>query len=524
MKNESWKLKITIASLFTCVIISVGYLLYLRHQAFQTGNTAPQNNNMSYKENMRKVRLPAVAGSFYPADGGQLSEEIEKYLQNVRIENVDKVHIPKIILVPHAGYEYSGQTAAYGYNLLAGRDIRKVILLGSSHNYPISGIVSDDSASWETPLGKVDLDKELISRLQVPINSEPFKPEHSLEVQVPFLQKVLLAPHRNGTGPAGFKIIPILVGDMNSVETRYVLSLLKKNIDEDTVVIVSSDLSHYPSSEDANKHDRETINSILTGDPENFNDTIAKLEQKNVPNAATFMCAEEAVKLALALAKELNVKDVKLLDYANSGDATGDKSRVVGYAAIGFFSADEGNKEYGRELLKMARDSVETFVKNDKILNFDSDGTGHPLFLRQKSGVFVTLRNSGNLRGCIGLIESDLPLYKTVPQMAVAAAVDDPRFNPVTKEDLPNLKYEVSVLSPMKKINEVSEIELGKHGVKIQNNGKSGVFLPQVAEETGWSKEEFLDHLCWDKAGLSAGCWKDPATEIYTFTAQVFSE
>ncbi|MFH1182957.1 MAG: AmmeMemoRadiSam system protein B [Candidatus Moraniibacteriota bacterium] len=480
------------------------------------------------------IRRSVVAGMFYPADRDELSDKIDEFLRNVRIKGENSIRIPKVILVPHAGYEYSGQVAAYGYKLLEDRDVKTVLLLGSSHNYPVSGIITDGSDSWETPLGKVELDQDLISKLRLPIDPEPFISEHSLEVQLPFLQKVL---------PAGFKIVPILVGDIDHIGTEHALFLyfasnIAKYINENTLVIISSDMSHYPSYDDAKKSDQKVINSILTGDINKFEATIAGLEKDNIPNAATFMCAHPAVELGMTIAKQIKANNIQLLKYANSGDATGDKSRVVGYASIGFFfSISNDNrvetghapflleKEERDELLKIARDSVESFVKNGKIPNFISRvETQNFASLHKKSGIFVTLEIADNLRGCIGLMESNLPLYETISEMAVAAATQDPRFVPVSAEDLPRIKYEISVLSPMEKVNNVDEIELGKHGVKVQNSGRSGVFLPQVALETGWELEEFMAHLCRDKAGLPADCWQDSSTEVYIFTAEVFSD
>lgn len=493
------------------VVILFGYYLLLKSRL--KGNTfVNQNINMSKKISVSKdkIRQSAVAGTFYPAEKSELSQKIDNYLEDVRINNEKNIRIPKVILVPHAGYEYSGEVAAYGFKLLVGKNIRTVIILGTSHNYPVSRLVADGSDSWETPLGKVNLDQELIAKLKIPVDSGPFAPEHSLEVQVPFLQKAIAHD---------FKIVPILVSDLSEEEKKDYASRLAKNIDENTVFVISSDMSHYPNYQDANKYDREVIDSLLTGETAQFEDKIRELEQKNILNVATFMCAAPAVELGMTIAGIINANNIQLLKYLNSGDVTGDRLRVVGYCAIGFFEKE--TKE--NVLLNMARASTEAFVKNGKLPDF-SGWENKEKLLQQKSGVFVTLKENGQLRGCIGLIESQEPLFKTIPQMASAAALDDPRFSPVTVEELPELEYEVSVLSPMRKIKNVAEIELGKHGVKVQKDGRSGVFLPQVATETGWSKEEFLNRLCQDKAGLPADCLEDPATEIYIFTAQVFEE
>lgn len=513
MKIDIWKLKITIIILLVLVFTLSGYLFYLSYNNLDNPIFVSQKN-MNTNDNIDiRIRPAAVAGMFYPADKNQLSNEVDKYLNDAKVQRDESDKMPKIILVPHAGYEYSGPVAAHGYKMLEGQDIKRVIILGSSHNYPITGVIVDGNDSWETPLGKVDLDKEIIAKLQIPIDSEPFAPEHALEVQLPFLQKVL---------PEGFKIVPLIVGDDDQKQLKGFAKSLTAVIDDQTVIIVSSDMSHYPKFDDASKCDGEVIKSILTGDADKFDNKIAELEKRNISNAATFMCAKPAVDLGLMIAKKVGAQRAVLLQYANSGDATGDRSRVVGYSAIGFFENNSVGSEQ-QTLLKIARDSVESFVKNGKIPE-SSSAEPQSALLRQKSGVFVTLTSSGQLRGCIGLMESNEPLYKTVPHMAVAAAVDDPRFSPVAVEDLPKLKYEVSVLSPMQRIKNVDEIELGKHGVKVQRAGRSGVFLPQVAQETGWSKEEFLNRLCQDKAGLPEDCWKDAATEIFIFTAQVFSD
>jgi MEMO1 family protein len=515
MRINFFKLMILLIVICLLAVLAV-FFLTSDKQEKQTGNKILSNDNSTKMENIRR---PAVAGSFYPADEKALADQVDGFLKNAELPAAVKNKSPKIILIPHAGYDYSGQVAAYGFKLLESLSIRKVIILSSSHHYPVNGAILDDSDSWQTPLGEVALDKDLIEKLQaggMKLDSELFVPEHDLEVQLPFLQKVL---------PDDFTLTPILVGDMNAEAKNSLAELLSNNIDENTLVIVSSDMSHYPSGTDATKVDHETIQSILTGDEKQFETAVSQLEKKNIPNALTFMCARPAVELGMLIAEKIGASDIQLLKYSNSGDVTGDNSRVVGYSAIGFFgsqktagSAPADNSEK-TILLRLAREAVENYVKNSTPPKSEDNKQ-----LNQHSGVFVTLTENGNFRGCIGLMESDQPLYQTVPQMAVAAAVDDPRFSPVRVSDLPQLKYEVSVLSPMKRIKDPSEIKLGIHGVKVQQDGRSGVFLPQVADETGWSLEEFMGHLCQDKAGLPADCWHDPVTEIYIFSAQVFSE
>lgn len=261
----------------------------------------------------------------------------------------------------------------------------------------------------------------------------------------------------------------------------------------------------------------------MTGNYHELENIISSLQKENIANAFTFLCAQPAVELALQTAKNCGANVSSFLKYMNSGDTEiGDKTKVVGYAAIGFFSPKKGNElnqEEQEKLLAIAKTSVETYVKEGKILEFKIDEPS----LSKKLGAFVTLKEKGQLRGCIGRFSpTNIPLYEVVSQMAIAAAVQDRRFSPVSKEELRELEYEISVLSPLKKINDPKEIELGKHGVEIKKSSKSGVFLPQVATENNWDLEKFMGELCSQKAGLAWDCWKQKDTEIYVFTVQVF--
>lgn len=212
-----------------------------------------------------------------------------------------------------------------------------------------------------------------------------------------------------------------------------------------------------------------------------------------------------------------------LLKYANSGDSPfGEKFRVVGYGAVAFYKENDSQKlteEEKKELLRIAKRSVESFVKTGKVPEFEVGSER----LKEKRGAFVTLKENGRLRGCIGHLVANLPLYKVVSQMAISAAVKDPRFFPVTKEELDTLKYEISVLSPLRKINSLKEIELGKHGVLAVARDHSGVLLPQVATENHLDLETFLDNLML-KAGLSPNYWKENSIDFYVFEVEVFGD
>jgi hypothetical protein len=248
--------------------------------------------------------------------------------------------------------------------------------------------------------------------------------------------------------------------------------------------------------------------------------------QKEQPNLATCACGSEAIKVALLLDEQLKLDDTELLKYANSGDVTGDHSQVVGYAAIVFgkkpnnpSSLTEAEQKY---LLKIARDSIVSYLKTRSVPEFEPISTK----LEQPQGVFVTLRKGDELRGCIGRIEeTEVPLYKLVPEIAVAAAFEDTRFMPVESKEMKDIKIEISVLTTPRKIKDPTrEIELGKYGVIVKKGVQSGVFLPQVAAETGWDLETYMGELCSQKAGLSWDCWTKADTEIYIFEAFVFEE
>ena len=480
------------------------------------------------------VRRAAVAGKFYPGDKVALENYVDTLLR-LAAPPVIKKPI-RAIMVPHAGYNYSGPVAAYAYKELEGRDIRTVILISNSHHHFLNGIAVYKKGSFETPLGLVPIDEEKTEKL---LASSPMimdrpdihEGDHVLEVQLPFLQRVL----------KNFKIVPLLFGTDDPALSTILADALKGIVDDKTLIVASSDMSHYPPYDDATASDQETLQAITTGRADALDATLSRLALKGVPNAETFLCGVSGVRTVLLLTQALGPTTPVYLTYANSGDATGDKSRVVGYGAVAFVAeqgtmpaplppaavekksttSENGMTSQEKEaLLKIARSTVESYVQTGKIPTFSPDAPA----LQRPLGAFVTLKENGQLRGCIGQFEPSAPLYKTIQNMAVSAASQDPRFRPVDTNELGKLDYEISVLSPLRKIATADEIELGKHGVQVSRGFHHGVFLPQVATETGWSKKEFLSELCSQKAGLPRNCWKDPSVALQVFTAEVFSE
>ena len=471
---------------------------------------------------LKKIRPPAVAGQFYPAEADEITEQINGYLKQAPAQKV--AGEIKAIIVPHAGYDFSGQVAAYGFKRWQGKKINTAVIIGNSHQAYFAGAAIDSSDLWQTPLGQVAVDKVLADKLikadsAIKYDASVHSQDHVLEVEIPFLQVVLAG---------NFKIVPIMLGNKADDSYKKLAKALKDSLGPDDVVVVSSDMSHYPSYEDANKIDRHTLEKIKSGKIDELEKYVASVENSDVANEQTVLCGLDAVKTLLYLADLAGWDKIEVLKYSNSGDTPliGDKSRVVGYGAVAFSSeklevrSENGlNQEQRELLLTMAKDTVESFVTTGQVPEFNITDER----LKQKQGAFVTLTKNGQLRGCIGQIAPPAePLWQVVRDMAVAACSQDYRFNPVGKNELNGLEYEVSVLSAPETIGDWRQIELGKHGVIIKKHGRSGVFLPQVATETDWTLEEFLSELCSQKAGLSPSCYKDKDTEIQIFSAQVF--
>jgi AmmeMemoRadiSam system protein B len=271
------------------------------------------------------IRKPVVAGAFYPADKNTLINQI-----NIFLNKAKKIKVKgflKILIVPHAGYDYSGQTAAWGFKQLKKQNYSRVIILGISHRSYFSYAAVYHQGAWQTPLGKVEIDEALVHNFLAKVDLKPHQEEHSLEVELPFLQRIL----------KDFKIVPILLSQTTPRLLENLAAAIVSRLNQKTLLVISSDLSHYPSYKIANKVDRKTINSILTGKPERFNRIIQTgLDQ---PGVETCACGAEAIKVGMMVAKKLGIKKIKLLNYSNSGDRGGDKNQVVGYASIGFYES-----------------------------------------------------------------------------------------------------------------------------------------------------------------------------------------
>jgi AmmeMemoRadiSam system protein B/AmmeMemoRadiSam system protein A len=476
------------------------------------------------QENMQanmKDRQPAVAGSFYPADPAALRKMIEGAFAAAK--PVQTNGLVRALVVPHAGYIFSGQVAASGYNQLDPEsDYDRVFILASSHKVSFGKASVYTQGDYITPLGKVAVDREtgaaLIAASEVFTDyPEAHAGEHSIEVQLPFLQMKLKKP---------FKIVPIVLGTQVPSVCRQIAEALEPWFRPGNLFIVSADFSHYPSYSDAVKVDDATASAFCGNNPDAFLKTLKNNDRLDIPELATSMCAWPSGLTLLYLTQNNSSLVFKRIDYMNSGDIRGygDKAGVVGYHAISISGPQPDgfrlSGEEKRELLEIARNTINAYTRTRTVPQIQASGFGESL--KTRAGAFVTLKINGELRGCIGTFEPQAPLYKVIQEMAVASSSRDGRFSPVREDELASIHIEISVLTPMQKIKDISEIRLGKHGIYIKKGYQSGTFLPQVATETGWTLEEFLGHCSRDKAGLGWTGWKD--ADIYIYEALIFEE
>jgi hypothetical protein len=507
---------------------NIKLIFFIFFSIFITGcQRKPQTLQLkqSSKKEEEMTRKAAVSGAFYPERADALKKQIDNYFSSFSKRVTGS---PQILILPHAGYQYSGAVAAAGIKQIQNKNVSRVILLGASHRSLIDGAAIDGNDKWQTPLGTVAVDQDFADQLVeeeawINYSSAPHQQEHSLEVEVPFLQAHL----------DDFKIVPILVGDVDNKRIQMLADLLWSN-KEDSLLIISSDLSHYPLYKDAETIDIKTIEAIISGSTKQFDQIIKKQLQSGYQNLQTCACGEKPIKVAMKFAEHFPTGDWSLIKYANSGDTSARKDQVVGYGAIGYFLSDKqadleskpDSEQFSltqsakQQLLKVARKTLSSYLETENIPNFDIDNPE----LKKKLGVFVTLRKNGRLRGCIGKFEPDIELWRLVQQKAIDAATKDPRFQPLTKNELDQIELEISVLSKPKEISDWKKIEPGRHGVIIKKGRRGGTFLPQVATENNWDRETFLSSLCLHKAGLAAECYKDPTVKLFIYTAEVFQE
>jgi AmmeMemoRadiSam system protein B/AmmeMemoRadiSam system protein A len=470
-------------------------------------------------EAMNAVREPFVAGQFYPNDAAHLREMIEGYLSKVQDTAVDGEIVA--LLAPHAGYMYSGQVAAWAYRQAQGKSFDTVAVLSPSHRVPFRGVSTLTRGAYRTPLGLVPIDEE---RCQILLDAHDLiqeiprahGPEHALEVQLPFLQTVLKGK---------WHLIPLIMGSQDLETARVLADALQKAIQGTrALVIASSDLSHFHQANRAEEMDLSALRYLEEVDPEGL--------WEEIRDGKVEACGTGPILVALLLARQEGIQKGTLLKYAHSGDVTGDRSQVVGYAAMIWnanplekekegpaVGVDLGLSNEEKEILKeIARTTIQCRLEgNPPPRGYE----GVTPILKEPRGAFVTLEKRGQLRGCIGLIEAIKPLYQTVQEMAEAAAFRDPRFPALRIEEWPEVEIEISVLTPLREVQDASEIQVGLHGLCIVKGPYRGLLLPQVATDHNWDRETFLAHTCM-KAGLPNDAWKDPGAKVYIFSSDIF--
>lgn len=465
-----------------------------------------------------KLRKAVVAGSFYPGTGPELTALIKQLVNRVKPVQIE--HHPdtslKALIIPHAGYIYAGWTAVHISQVLRKNQFNRVIVMGPDHRVGFQGGAISNVSAYETPLGLIRLDERaaLLRRYHRMFHADPVSDrlEHSVEVVLPYLQYFL----------GEFKLIPIVLGQGEHLGER-VSDVLDPLLDQNTLLVASSDLSHYLPYSEAVVRDRKTIHMILNLETE-------KLKKRQ--NAA---CGKIPILIVVNMARRHNWKPV-LLHYSNSGDTAGDHSRVVGYTAIAFFggtsmqntmdSPRSLNAHQGEILVKLARQTLAKRL-NTKSVKIDPDALKDPAF-QEHRGTFVTLTVHKQLRGCIGNLDSTESILDGIRRNAVNAGFHDPRFPPLIADELDEVDIEVSILAEPKPLEYtdskdlLSKLHVGEDGVILKKGPFSATFLPQV-----WAQlprpEDFLSHLCM-KAGLSSDAWRKNHLEIMTYQVQYFEE
>jgi len=469
-------------------------------------------------------RTAAVAGQFYPSNPQELKSLLRKYFS--KLSYAPPKGEVMAIISPHAGYVYSGEVAAAAFNQLDSDKIYNTIfVIGLSHRNSFAGASVYTRGNYETPLGEVAVDLPLARKLASENKVMDFDPayqrsEHSLEVQMPFLQYHL----KNS-----FKIVPILLGTTDTHVCRKVAKILEPYFVPGNLFVISTDFSHYPAYDVAKKVDKSIADAIITNDPERLLAAVEACGYMHETNLATGICSWPGVYSLLEITHDKPGIHITPLMYRNSGDSEyGEKDRVVGYYALAITQENAaGNDDCAgmteadkKILLELARRTISSYLATGEIP--DSKDETLPASLCEKRGVFVSLHMDGALRGCIGHFEGDRSLWSIVQEMAIASSTRDYRFQPVTLQELIQIDIEISVLTPLRKISSAKEIILGKHGIYIKKSNKAGTFLPQVATETGWTIEEFLGHCARDKASIGWDGWKD--AELFVYEACIFGE
>ncbi len=450
------------------------------------------------------IQAPAVAGQFYPGSREELSRIVDADLARAPLKRFDGDIIG--LIVPHAGYQYSGKIAAAAFKQVEGKSYKRVVVMGLSHHVPVYGAALSTRDAYRTPLGDIPIDTEAVKSILKNYSwanddQRVYEVEHSLEVELPFIQTAL----------KDFKLVPIIIGANDPMLLDKIAVALDSMFPgDDTLFVASTDLSHYHPYNEATELDRRTIGFITDSKLDDYADAVAAEKAQ--------LCGSSPVYVMKKIAQLRGAK-LSLIQYANSGDTTGDRSRVVGYGAIAAVVPEKAGSlgdTQKKELIKLARATVDAHVAGKKLPPLPDDPA-----LKSPGAAFVTLKKHGELRGCIGQIIAQGPLDRTVQDMAVAASSQDPRFPPVRPEELKDIDIEISALTPPEPLVDPLAVRVGTDGLIIEKGMYRGVLLPQVPAEQGWNKTQYLEGIA-RKAGLPPDAWKD--AKLMRFQAIVFGE
>ena len=458
-------------------------------------------------------REAQVAGQFYPDDPAELRRIVTHALGTGTgpLTGTGRV---RILIAPHAGYAYSGPVAGRAFRQVLGLKYDGIVVIGFTHRMEFSGASVDTRTHYATPLGLIPVDQRAVRWLLSHgpavrhVEEAHANGEHSLEVMLPFLQVAL----------GRFSLVPILMGNSTRADAEALAAVLASLAGRgDYLFVFSTDLSHYHPEEVARPVDERTVNALMSETAQ----AVDRLFQGGLVEA----CGRGPILTGLHLAAALDYPERRLLAHGTSGDTSGDRSRVVGYAAIAMRDRpiaedDRISAGTGMALVRAARRALE-----DQLIDGTPLGalaTASNPELSQARGVFVTLRHGEHLRGCVGRIVGERPLAESLPQLAVESALHDPRFPAVRPDELDGLRISVSVLTPPRRLQRIQDLVAGRDGLVLEADGRQGVFLPVVWAETGWTRAEFLRELASQKAGLDPDAWRRATLSV--FQAQEFSE
>jgi len=491
-----------------------------RAGAAGTDGTMTQDQTPTEPQESGRVQRCGTDGMWFPAERGALETMVDGYLAGPAS---DIPSAPIALIVPHAGYVWSGKAAGTAFAALRGHAYDRVIVMGLSHRTPLQGASVLTVDAWETPLGRIPADGEAIQTLlESPVVREhpaAHRDEHSAVNQYPFLQRAI---------GGQFRLVEMLVGELSDRNRTRLARAVSEVMTDRTLLVVSSDFTHYgaqfgyvPFSENV-PHNLEALNNLA----------VQEILQVDVPGFDAYLerthdtiCGRNAISLLLEILTPLEDARGLRVSFDMSGRQSGDWRSSVSYAGIVFWRESEGLNEHEQQvLLEIARRAAGLFLETGEVLTVEEAGFDLTPRLRAPGAAFVTLKNRGELRGCIGHVVAVMPLYRSVAQNAVQAC-RDPRFTyqPVTAGELDDIDLEISVLTPMRRLLDPDRVEVGRDGLMMTRGQLSGLLLPQVPVEQGWNRTEFLAHTCL-KAGLPSDAWRDSETEILRFSAQVFGE